>query len=75
MKNEQLIQKITDMSYNDLMAKVRGIRNARVTAVEDHKQSAKLKQPKRQTKRARVNNVDKLVDQMSPEEKLKLLKQ
>lgn len=67
MKNEQLLLRITDMPYEDLLKKVQTIRDARIDARAAGKDKATKKtKPKK-------NKMDKLVDNMTDEEKAKLI--
>jgi len=67
MKNEDLIERISQMSYDDLLKKVQSIREAKV--------DAKAASEGRKTRKARPKKavIDKLVDKMSDEEKAKLI--
>ena len=67
MKNEDLIERISEMPYEDLLKKIRGIREARVDAL-----AASASKPTRKA-RPKKAAVDKLVDKMSEEEKAKLI--
>ena len=67
MKNEQLLPRVLEMPYEDLLNKVRNIREARVDAVKASQNKAvKKARPKKPI-------VDKLVDKMSADEKAKLI--
>lgn len=67
MKNEQLLLKISEMPYEDLIKKVKNIREARVDArAASQDKVARKAKPKKAT-------VDKLVDKMTEEEKAKLI--
>ena len=55
------------MPYEDLLKKVKGIRDARVDAL-----AASKNKPTRQA-RPKKPEVDKLVDKMTPEERVKLI--
>lgn len=72
MDNNQLVKRLSDMSYNDLMMKIRGIRKARVDVNTIRQQEKEKKEAK--PKRAQKKAVDKLLDGMSAEERLALLK-
>ncbi len=67
MKNEDLIERISQMPYEDLLKKVQRIREARV--------DAKAASEGRKTRKARPkkSTMDKLVDKMSEEERAKLI--
>ena len=67
MENETLLPRISQMPYEDLLKKVRNIREARVDAKAASQNKAVRKaRPKKAA-------VDKLVDKMSEEEKAKLI--
>lgn len=67
MKNENLLPRILEMPYEDLLKKVRNIREARVDARAASQNKVTRKS---RPKKAAVN---KIVDKMSEEEKAKLL--
>ena len=67
MKNEDLVERISKMPYEDLLKKIENIREARV--------DAKAASEGKLTRKARPKKavVDKLLDKMTAEEKAKLL--
>ncbi len=67
MKNEQLLERISEMPYEDLLKKVRDIREARVDA-----RAAAKNKPTKKTKPKKAA-VDKIVDKMTADEKAKLI--
>lgn len=67
MKNEQLLSRITEMPYEDLIKKIKGIRDARVDArAAAENKTVRKNKPKKAA-------VDKLIDKMSDEERTKLI--
>ena len=67
MKNEDLIERISEMPYEDLIKKIKGIREARVDVrAASTEKKIKLTKPKKAS-------VDKLVDKMNEDEKAKLI--
>ncbi len=67
MRNEDLVERISEMPYEDLLKKVGDIREARVDA---RAASANKATKKTKPKKAAV---DKLVDKMTADEKAKLI--
>lgn len=67
MKNEQLLPRISEMSYEDLLKKVQNIREARVDAKAASQGKATRKaKPKKAA-------IDKIFDKMTEEEKIKFI--
>ena len=70
MDNKNLVQRITDMSYEQLLKRIEKIRDARVDAVAASEEKPVRKaRPKKTDK----DKVKKLADQMSPEERERLI--
>lgn len=67
MKNEQLLPRILEMPYEDLLKKIQSIRDARV--------DARAASEGKKTKRAKPKKaaVDKIVDKMTEDERAKLI--
>jgi DNA-binding MarR family transcriptional regulator len=70
MKILDLVPRLREMSHEDLMNKIRGIRNARVYVTE-HSQAKASKKPRKP--REKKAEIEKLFAGMSPAEKAKLL--
>lgn len=70
MDNKQLVLRLTNMTYEQLMLKVRKIRRAKVTAIEN----SKIRPAKKATKAKQDSSVNRLVSQMNKTERQALLK-